>query len=423
MVWKSRSLNVGFFLAVREIKRNNPWTSTLIILVISLTFFNMLFLGGILIGFASAAIGTYPQYFSGDVFIIPATNKTSIENTSRIVAVIKSLPAVKAVSVRESSSGVMEYQYKNKLRASDLSESAAGTAAGIDPQAEESMSKLSGAMVAGTYLSPSDSDEVIIGSNLIKKYATVRGAALAVGTKILQTADVGSRVRLTVNGVSKEVTIKGVFSTNSVFIDSRIYMTESAFRQMTQNQSLAANEIAVRLRPGASSEAAKKYIIKNLPHNEDIIVETAKEALPSSIYTIIEALGKLGNMVGAIALMVSAFTIFIVIYVNAVTRRKYIGILKGIGINSRAIEISYIIQALFYAVCGTAISTLIIMGLLKPYTDLHPINFASINASLAIGMNDVSANAIALVITAFISGFIPAWMVTKQNTLDAILGR
>jgi ABC-type lipoprotein release transport system permease subunit len=423
MIGKGSSLYVGFFLAVADIKRSNPWTSALIILVISLTFFNMLFLGGILIGFASASIGTYPQYYSGDVFIIPETDKTNIADTNTIVSVIKTLPTLKAYSVRETAAGVLEYNYQNKLRPTDLSQSVAGTAAGIDPTAEQNMSQLANAMVAGSYLSPSDSDEVIIGSNLIEKYATVRGAALAVGSKILQTADIGSRVRLTINGIQKQVTIKGVFTTNAVFVDSRIYMTEPAFRQMTGNTNLNANEIAIRLVSGASADQAKAYILKNLPPNEGVIVETSTDALPSSIYSIIQALGKLGNLVGAIALMVSAVTIFIVIYVNAITRRKFIGILKGIGITAAAIEISYILQALFYAISGVTFASIFILGLLKPYFDLHPLNFVSINASLAISMNDVIPNAIALLITSFISGFIPAWLVTKQNTLDAILGR
>lgn len=423
MTRKNNSFSVGFFLAFREIKRSNPWTTGLIILVICLTFFNMLFLGGILIGFAESSLGTYPQYFSGDVFIIPSTNKNNIEDTSTILSVVKSLTTVKAISVRETAAGTLEYNYQNKLRRADLPESASGTIAGIDPVEEDKMSHLSGAIVAGSFLSPADSNQIIIGSNLIQKYATIRGATLAVGTKILQTADVGSRVLLTINGVQKEVTIKGVFTTNSIFIDSRVYMTESDFREMTQNTSLSSSEFAIRLIPGASATEAKTFIQKNLPRHENVVVETGQEALPSSIYTLIQALGKLGNLVGAIALIVSAFTIFIVIYVNAITRRKYIGILKGIGISVRAIEISYIFQALFYSVSGIVLSSIFILGLLKPYFDIHPINFASINASLAIGIGDVIPNAIALLITSFISGFIPAWLVTKENTLDAILGR
>ena len=423
MLWRDNSLYVGFFLALREIKRSSPWTTGLIILVICLTFFNMLFLGGILLGFAGSALGTYHTYYSGDVFITPATNKKTIEQTATVLAVIEGMPSLAAYSKREGFAGTLEYNYQNKLKENDLAESASGEIMGIDPVAEDKFSKLSRALVAGSYLVPTDSDEVIIGSNLMKKYATVRGAILSVGSKVLQNADIGDRVRLTINGKQKEMTIKGVFTTNSVSVDSRIYMVDSAFREFTGNTSLNVSEIAISLQPGSSDLQAKKYIQDNLKNNQDIIVQSANEAIPSSIFTIFDALSRLSNLVGGIALMVSAFTIFIVIYVNAITRRKFIGILKGIGISARAIEISYIFQALFYAFLGIVLASIFILGLLKPYFDLHPIIFANISATLAIGMGDVVPKAIALIITAFISGFIPAWLVTRQNTLDAILGR
>ena len=47
---KGSSLSVGAFLAISDIKRSNPWTTTLIIFVMTLTFFNMLLLGGYLLG-------------------------------------------------------------------------------------------------------------------------------------------------------------------------------------------------------------------------------------------------------------------------------------------------------------------------------------------------------------------------------------
>jgi putative ABC transport system permease protein len=423
MLRKNNSLYVGFFLAVREIKRSSPWTTGLIILVICLTFFNMLFLGGILLGFAGAALGTYHTYYSGDIFIVPATNKRTIEQTDTVLTVISSLPTIQAYSKREGRSGILEYNYQNKIKMTDLAESASGEIMGIDPVRENKFNNLSGTIVAGSYLLPTDSDQILVGSNLMKKYATVRGAILSVGSKVLQNADIGSRVRLTINGTQKEVTIKGVFTTNSVSVDSRVYMVDSTFREMTGSTSLNASEIAIKLQPGASDIAAKNYIIKNLKDNKDVIVETSNEAIPGSIFTIFEALRGLSRLVGGIALLVSAFTIFIVIYVNAITRRKFIGILKGIGISSHAIQISYIFQALFYAICGITIASIFILGLLKPYIDLHPLNFANISASLAIGLPEVIPNAIALLITAFISGFIPAWIVTRQNTLDAILGR
>jgi ABC-type antimicrobial peptide transport system permease subunit len=122
-------------------------------------------------------------------------------------------------------------------------------------------------------------------------------------------------------------------------------------------------------------------------------------------------------------LIVGAITIFIVIYVNAITRRKYIGILKGIGISVNAIKISYVIQALFYAVSGIILSSILLLGYIVPYFDIHPLVLPLGKSSLAIDLAGIMSRAAILTITAFISGFIPAWLVVKQNTLDAILGR
>lgn len=131
----------------------------------------------------------------------------------------------------------------------------------------------------------------------------------------------------------------------------------------------------------------------------------------------------LGNIVGVISLIVGAITIFIVIFVNAITGRKYIGIMKGIGISARAIQVSYILQSLFYALSGILISSFIVIWFLKPWFSLHPIQFPVTEGELAVTVGGLLIRAIILTITAFISGFVPAWLVTRQHTLDAILGR
>ena len=423
MIWKDKSLYVGFFLALREIKRSNPWTTGLIIFVMMLTFFNMLLLGGILGGIVSGLLGGYKTYYSSEVLITPSIQKSYIEKTGYVNGIIKNLPTFRAETLRYTAQATLEYRYQDKLRPSDVSDSTGGILVGIDPQAEDNVTNLSNLIVAGSYLNPSDNDSILIGSSLIQKYTTVRGQAGTIGTKILQTADVGSKVRLTVNGVQKEVYIKGVITSNNDTVDGRIYMVDTPTRKLIGRTSLNVNEIAIKLKPGASDVEAKNYIVKNLDGDHDVIVQTAKEAIPNGSQQIIQTFNLLGNMVAVIALIVGAITIFIVIYVNAITRRKFIGILKGIGISSRAIEISYVCQALLYAFSGIAIASILILGLLVPFFILHPINYPLGKGTLAITTSDVAVRAIILSITAFISGFIPAWLVTKQNTLDSILGR
>lgn len=419
---KGLSLSVGWFLAVRDIKRSNPWTTGLIIFVMSLTFFNMLLLGGILIGVVNGLFSSFRTYYSSDVILTPSPKKTYIDQTVTIVEKVKSLPGIDGMTIRYTTQGLLEYGYQTKVRTSDNSENASGTLTGIDPKAEDRVSDMSKKIVAGAYLNPEDYDTILVGSALTQKYAT-GGPGATLSDNILKTADVGSRVRLTVNGVSKTVLIKGIVSTGNSLMDGRIYMTDAEVRNLIGRSSLNANEIAIKLKPNVSPDSAKQYILKSINNDPDVSVKTYSEAIPSGSSQITTTFNLLNDIVGLIALIVGAITIFIVIYVNAITRRKYIGILKGIGISATAIEASYVFQAMFYALAGIFITSFILLGYVVPYFAIYPFELPLGKASLAISFSDILTKGTILAVTSFVSGYIPAWIVVKQNTLDAILGR
>ena len=131
----------------------------------------------------------------------------------------------------------------------------------------------------------------------------------------------------------------------------------------------------------------------------------------------------LGNMISSIGLVVASITIFIVIFVNAITRRRYIGILKGVGVTKGAIEISYVLQALFYAISGVLIGTLLVFLVLKPAIYANPIDFPFSDGILVATALGTFFRAVILFLATLVAGYIPAYIVIKQNTLDAILGR
>ena len=131
----------------------------------------------------------------------------------------------------------------------------------------------------------------------------------------------------------------------------------------------------------------------------------------------------LGNILSSIGLVVASITIFIVIFINAITRRKFIGILKGIGINEKAIEVSYIMQSFFYALCGSVIGLIVLYGFLQPAIAAHPIDFPFSDGILVAPLGGTFFRIGLLMVTTIIAGFVPARMVVKKNTLDSILGR
>jgi ABC-type antimicrobial peptide transport system permease subunit len=121
--------------------------------------------------------------------------------------------------------------------------------------------------------------------------------------------------------------------------------------------------------------------------------------------------------------VVASITIFIVIFVNAITRRKFIGILKGIGISSQAIEIAYVFQSLFYAVLGIGIGLLFLYGFLVPFIAANPIKFPFSDGILVAEVPATFFRVFLLSVATLVAGYVPARIVVKKNTLDSILGR
>lgn len=412
------SLRVGFFLAVKDIQRSNKWTTLLIIFIMMLTFLNLIVVRGILIGLIEGSKTAYRGNYSGDILLITPRDKNYIEQTPTVQRVIASLPSLQAFSVRYTVPAQIESGYREQVRVSDALEAASTLVTGINPDDENAVTGMKNGLLEGEFLEHGDTDKVLIGKNLLFQYASFDSPT----DRTLKNIEIGDKIRLVVNGNVREVTVKGFLGTKVQTIDSRVFMTDVQVRQLAGRTDLNANEIAIKLKPGSSDAASKNYLVAN-GAGATALVETADESLPSTVLDIQETFEILGDAIGSIALIVAAITIFIVIFVNAITRRKYIGIMKGIGISARAIEISYVFQALFFAIIGIAIATFLILAFIKPYFTANPINFPFSDGILVATVDDVLMRGGLLMMATGIAGFLPAWLVIRQNTLDAILGR
>lgn len=386
----------------------------------SLTFLNMVLIGGLLLGLAQGMIGSFKQYYSSDLFITPSSEKLVIEQTQDIVSAIKTIPILESYTLRTTAPAKIEYGQRLKTDASDIVENTQAVLTGVDFVNENEVTSLSKKVIEGEYPNNNDFNSVLIGKNLFEKYSNRPDSSTE---QKLKNAQIGSVVNVIIGNTQKEFIIKGIVGTGNNTIDSRVFITDVAIREMKNQNSLDVNEIAIKLNSNNSDKNTKTYLHSLLRNNKDIVIQTADESVPGSSADITKTFKLLGNLVGVIALIVGAITIFIVIFVNAITRRKYIGILKGIGISANAIEISYVIQSLFYALSGVLLASLFILGFLKPYLDIYPLVLPIAEGRLAVTLNDILIRGAILITTSLISGFIPARLVTKQNTLDSILGK
>lgn len=409
---------VGFFLALRDLRRASIWTTLLIVLIMVLTFLNLIVVTGILVGLVDGINQSVQGHYAGDLMFTTFYEKKYIEHSPEIIRYVENLPEVEAVTWRYTTGASIEANYKTKKRQTDITDHASAIAAGINPAAENKFSNLSQLLIAGSYLRADDYDKILVGANLLYKYTPIESADL----RTLKDVDVGSKVRVVLGGIAREMTIKGVVKSKVDTVDMRLFLVDSQLRGLINRNDYNVNEIAIRVKPGVDPLAVKAKIIR-AGYGDYGQLKTFEEGKPKFVEDIENTFALLGNMISSIGLAVACITIFIVIFVNAITRRRYIGILKGVGINATAIEFSYTVQAVFYACCGILLGTLIIYGVLAPYIAAHPINFPFSDGTLVAPFSGTMIRALILLIATIIAGYIPARLVVKQNTLDAILGR
>ena len=412
------NIRVGWYLALRQIKRSSRWATVLIIFVMLLTFLNLVVVTGILVGLIEGINDSYRTQYVGDVIISSLETKNYIENSPSIISFLTSLPQVDRIAARYVESGVADANYKTRTDPNDKSNSTGAQFAGIDPIAEDRFSNLSRYMLEGEYLAPDDYDKVLVGHQLLSEYSFGDQPGLTT----LKGVKVGSKLRITIGSAQREVTVKGVLKSKIGELSVRMFMVDTQFRGLIGRSDYNVAEIAVKLHDGNDPAAFRDFLL-----NSDIgrfgKIKTFIESIPPGVADIKSTFAMLGNMISSIGLVVASITIFIVIFINALTRRKFIGILKGIGIKGEAIEISYMIQSFFYATCGSAVGLLVLYGVLVPLIAAHPIDFPFSDGILVAPIPDTLARIALLVFSTIIAGYIPARMIVRKNTLDSILGR
>lgn len=412
------SLNVGIFLGIRQLKRASRWTTGLIVFIMTLTFLNLVVVSGILIGLIVGGNNANREQYTGDVIMTTLSGKSDIVTTQNILASIQSNPLFTQYSERYLAGASVEANYKTRTNFNTKPDTAGTQLAGISVNREDDFSQISKYVVEGEFLNPEESGYVVLGSNLLRRFSSSFGD----GFDSLDGTYPGDTVKITVNGKTQEFIVKGIVKSKVGEVSIRAFITQGDFLRLVDRGSLNANEIALRRADAITDDQAKQILVTN-GFDQYAKIQTATEAIPDFLNQIKLAFGVLGNMIGAIGIVVASITIFIVIFINAVTRRKFIGIMKGIGVSSLAIQISYLIQSLFYAISGSLIGTIILYTLLVPAFAKNPINFPFSDGILVAEPAGTAIRVGILLVVTLIAGFIPARMIVRKNTLDSILGR
>ncbi|USN87530.1 MAG: ABC transporter permease [Candidatus Nomurabacteria bacterium] len=413
-----RTFRIGLLLGFRQIQRASFWTTALIIFVMMLTFLNLIAVSGVLVGLITGAENAVRENSMGDLIVSAKSDEDHIVNTQAIVRELDTYPEVTTRSVRYLGVGELEANYKERRDLKGDADVTNVKVSGVDPITENQTSDLSEFVVEGEYLSPNEEGMILIGAYYLSQYAELYGDIF----ETIEDVHPGDSVRLTAGDISKEFTVKGILQSKVDDVNLNTYISEREFRRLFGRIDQNADLIAVKIADPTKNSNVKEALVRS-GLDEYAKIQTFEEGTPKFIADIKKTFNLLGNFIGSIGLVVASITIFIIIFINALSRRRNIGILKGIGISERAIEIAYVLQAAFYALIGSALGALLTYGVLIPYFEINPIQFPFSEGILVADPVLTFYKFVTLFFTTLIAGFLPAWLITRQNTLNSILGR
>jgi putative ABC transport system permease protein len=432
------TLSLGFFLATRQIARGSKWATGLIIFIMMLTFLNLVATSGLLVGIVEGAKRSFKEQWSGDLFIENRNEKDYIEHTNDILNVLSSFPQIESYSPRIIAGAKIEANWEEKRKASDEN-SVSNQIAGIDPEKEDATTHLSSSVVEGEWLQEGDVDGIVLGSAYLAKYSRVADLV-----SLLRDIQPGDTVRVTVSkkkslvtleqkfdanpdlttsdSVTKDFTVRGILDSKVQFVASRAYVVDSELKKMLDKTDGDVSEIAIVMKKGADPYEVKTPLLAN-GFGEYAKINTAEEGAPDFLVKIKLFFGIIGSILGSISIVVGLVTIFIIIYINALTRKRQIGIMKAVGVAEFAIEFSYICQALFFVVVGSLFATLLVFLVIKPLIAAHPIDTPFAKIVLSAEPVTIAIKFMLVFIISILAGYLPARLIVKTNTLNAILGR
>ena len=349
-----KTLKVGWFLAVRQIRRSSKATTGLIVFIMMLTLLNLVVVSGLLLGLIAGSFLQFRESYSGEVIITSETGKDHIENSQELIQYLKNHAYVQAISPRHSAFGSVLGTLTDLPKKNESANKLSGPIVAIDPDTEERVTHFSRFIMSGKPLDPSEDGYILIGANLIRKYSTFADANVP-GLTLLKDVDVGSRVRVSISRagggvVSKDFIVKGIVKSKVDQVSTRVFVLDRELKRMIPINKEEVQEIAVKTTSAYAPTLVEE--VKQFMGSRSALIQTSEDAIPSFLRQVETTFGVLGNALSSIALVVASITVFIVVFINAVTKRKYIGIMKAIGISPRAIQLSYIFQAIFYGVMG-----------------------------------------------------------------------
>ncbi len=393
------SIRLPLFLATKNILHQKVLYA-LIVVIIMLSFVSATVVSATILGFVNTINNQIIEYSHGSILIEPKEDSIFVDDALLKLDKIRRVPGVTAATRR--------YSLAATLVKKDRETAGFGFFA-IDPLEEKKVTSVYRHMLKGEYLTPKDSGEIIIGSEIAGG-----GEQIYFGEEDTLSAEIGDQIWVSFsNGVEKEFRTKGIFNPGDVYSPSYAYITIEDAEEIL-DVSGKASVIVVKVPKGTESFYIKKF--KELGIND--VFKTWEDKLSTS-KVVISIFGIINILLSTVGLFIVFVTVFVIIYINLAHKRRQIGILKAIGINETVITQSYTIQSMIYGITGI-IGGMIGIKAMTAYWAVRPLETPFGLVAPELSTFSIVMASTMLLLSSIIGGYLPSFKASKEDIIKLI---
>lgn len=410
------SLKTAFFIASRDIGKNAK-VLAVVLLALSFLFTNLLFARFMVLGFrdtmeyavikVSGNLSLVAQQeqekkedkdiskLASSQYNLEPEEADYLQNASLLEKRISELPGVTAVTSILTSTAMLKHGTK-EVPAMIL---------GFPPNDEVTV--LSRSVVQGRYFEPGYNIEqesgIVLGRYLAEKLAKKRGIPML---------EIGDVVRVVFrNSRLKRYTVRGIVDARDYEANYNAFLPRDELQAVLKTKPLEASEILIKV--------ADKRLIPQLQAaiatftNPKGRVETWADKDDLGTPDLVRGFNLVGQIIFGIGLLSSAIVIAVVIYINAIRKRRQIGIIRAIGIKNWLILLVFSVQSFLLAIFGVGMGTGFYY-LLDRYLHQHPIVMPFGDMATSFQLDTYLVAVVLFLITSVLSGLYPAWIVARE---------
>jgi putative ABC transport system permease protein len=397
---RKNEILTAFFIAKKNIIKNRN-ALLLTILIISLGFISSIIIYGVLQDVTYDLQENFIETNIGHVILEPYKNNDKMENVNNIIEKIKILPNIVGVSTITKKSARLFDKDNNHIDTEIYI---------INPEEFSRVSVVDDLVKDGGWLNKGEKDKIVLGCINVENCNRV---------KAFNSVDVrvGEKINAVSNSYPKfELTLKGIYTHRYNEIEITSYITqETAKNIFLDYDSTKADQIVILLPDRAfSDEIAEELARMNL--NVEILTWKDKSSRFSSI---VDSFGIIGNISFLIGMLISAISIYVILYINILNKKTQIGIIKAIGIKSKIVGLSYVFLSLFLGIIGSVFGIILTLLMIE-YFKINPIQTGIGELVPRVTLSLFLIVSIAIISVSVISGYLVSRKITKQNIIEAI---